>query len=157
MNKVTDELLRLVAGFKGEFTGAYNIREDGGCAGRQSTKNIKIESKTDKPGIDIRVARNGHTFAMNMVLFRTKNGQYLFTGDAAYVKGNVIGAKKDGVSTPNGYAVGSLYQVICTLQDILKIVGGNADRILAGHEPGVWSQFPSEITEDNLHIAYVAK
>ena len=56
MNKVTDELLRLVAGFKGEFTGAYNIREDGGCAGRQSTKNIKIESKTDKPGIDIRVA-----------------------------------------------------------------------------------------------------
>ena len=29
MNKVTDELLRLVAGFKGEFTGAYNIREDG--------------------------------------------------------------------------------------------------------------------------------
>ena len=56
MNKVTDELLRLVADFKGEFTGAYNIREDGGCAGRQSTKNIKIESKTDKPGIDIRVA-----------------------------------------------------------------------------------------------------
>ena len=56
MNKVTDELLRLVAGFKGEFTGAYNIREDGGCAGRQSTRNIKIESKTDKPGIDIRVA-----------------------------------------------------------------------------------------------------
>ncbi len=55
MNKVTDELLRLVADFKGEFTGAYNIREDG-CAGRQSTKNIKIESKTDKPGIDIRVA-----------------------------------------------------------------------------------------------------
>ena len=53
MNKVTDELLRLVADFKGEFTGAYNIREDGGCAGRQSTKNIKIESKTDKPGIDI--------------------------------------------------------------------------------------------------------
>ena len=56
MNNITDELLRLVAGFKGEFTGAYNIREDGGCAGRQSTRNIKIESKTDKPGIDIRVA-----------------------------------------------------------------------------------------------------
>ena len=29
MNNITDELLRLVAGFKGEFTGAYNIREDG--------------------------------------------------------------------------------------------------------------------------------
>ena len=47
MNNKTDEPLRLVAGFKGEFTGAYNIREDGGCAGRQSTRNIKIESKTD--------------------------------------------------------------------------------------------------------------
>ena len=34
---------------------AYNIREDGLCAGRQSTKNIQITSKTDKPGIDVAI------------------------------------------------------------------------------------------------------
>ena len=56
MNKITEELLKEVADFKGEFQGAYNIREDGGCAGRQSTKNIQITSKEDRPGIDIHIA-----------------------------------------------------------------------------------------------------
>ena len=55
MNKITEELLRMVSDFKGSFKGAFNIREDGGCAGRQSTENIKIESKTDAPGLVIHV------------------------------------------------------------------------------------------------------
>lgn len=55
MNNITDELLRIVSDFKGVFTGAYNIRENGQCAGRQSTKNVKIESKTDGPGLEIHV------------------------------------------------------------------------------------------------------
>ncbi len=33
--------------------GAYNIRENGTAAGRRTTANIDIVSKTDKPGIDI--------------------------------------------------------------------------------------------------------
>ena len=37
------------------FAGAYNIREDSKCAGRRSSENITIESKEDKPGINIRV------------------------------------------------------------------------------------------------------
>ena len=47
MNKVTEELLRAVTDWvSGDFDGAaYNIREDGGCAGRHSTENIKIEPK----------------------------------------------------------------------------------------------------------------
>ena len=34
---------------------AYNIREDCGCAGRQSTENITIENKEDQSGINIYV------------------------------------------------------------------------------------------------------
>ena len=56
MNAITKKLLELVSDFKGDFKGAFNIREDGQCAGRQSSKNIKIESKTDKPGLDITIA-----------------------------------------------------------------------------------------------------
>lgn len=56
MNKVTDELLRIVSDFKGAFQGAFNIRENGQCAGRQSTKNIKIESRQDAPGLVIHIA-----------------------------------------------------------------------------------------------------
>lgn len=55
MNKITETLLRIVSEYDGDFKGAFNIREDGGCAGRQSTENVKIESKTDKPGLEIHV------------------------------------------------------------------------------------------------------
>lgn len=55
MNKITETLLRIVSEYDGDFKGAFNIREDGGCAGRQSTENIKIESKKDKPGIEIHI------------------------------------------------------------------------------------------------------
>lgn len=56
MNKVTEELLRLISDWKGGFNGAFNIREDTECAGRQSSEHIRIESKRDKPGLLIRVA-----------------------------------------------------------------------------------------------------
>ncbi len=56
MNKVTEELLRLVSDFKGTFEGAYNIREDGQCAGRQSSKNIQIKSKEGLPGLEVHIA-----------------------------------------------------------------------------------------------------
>lgn len=56
MNKITDELLRIVSDFKGGFLGAYNIRENGQCAGRQSTKNIRIENKPAAPGLVIHIA-----------------------------------------------------------------------------------------------------
>lgn len=55
MNSITVNLLNLISGFKGAFNGAFNIRENGGCAGRQSTDHIKIESKPDGPGLIIRV------------------------------------------------------------------------------------------------------
>lgn len=58
MNEITAELLSMVSDWDGGFKGAYNIRENGGCAGRQSSKNIIIESKTDNPGIDIRILPN---------------------------------------------------------------------------------------------------
>ena len=53
MNKVTKKLLEMVSDLVGDPQGAYNIREDGQCAGRQSTEHIQINTKQDKPGIDI--------------------------------------------------------------------------------------------------------
>ncbi len=58
MNDITKMLLGQISDFNLDFKGAYNIRENGGCAGRRSSANIKIENKTDKPGIDIRIAPN---------------------------------------------------------------------------------------------------
>ena len=55
MNKSTESLLRAVSEFGGSFQGAYNVREDGECAGRQSSEHIKIESKKEGPGLVIHV------------------------------------------------------------------------------------------------------
>ena len=46
MDKLTVDLLKAVSEYvDGGYTGAFNIRENGGCAGRQSTDNILIEGK----------------------------------------------------------------------------------------------------------------
>ena len=56
MDKITESLLKLVSDWDDDvYNGAYNIRENGGCAGRQSTDNIKIEPKEGGKGIDIYV------------------------------------------------------------------------------------------------------
>ena len=55
INEITGELLKLVSDWDGKYKGAYNIRVDGTCAGRQSSDNIAILSKEDKPGLDIRI------------------------------------------------------------------------------------------------------
>lgn len=56
MNSITKELLELISDGGIDFeNSAFNIREDGACAGRQSSKNITIETKKDQPGIDIRI------------------------------------------------------------------------------------------------------
>ena len=59
-NDITGEMLKVISDFDPAtgFKGAYNIREDSACAGRQSSANITISSKTDKPGIDITVKPN---------------------------------------------------------------------------------------------------
>ena len=50
-------LLERIAEMKdGKAAGAYNIRKDSGCADRVSTENVRIENKTDNPGIDIHIA-----------------------------------------------------------------------------------------------------
>ena len=49
-------LLKEVADLDALPVGAYNIRENGKAAGRNTTANIDIVTKTDKPGIDIYIA-----------------------------------------------------------------------------------------------------
>ncbi len=108
-------------------------------------------------GIDIRVARYGHSWASNVVLIHTKNGLYAFAGDVAYVKKNIVGGGDDGVSLPNGFGIGGTYDTIKSIQDILGWVGGDPDRVLLSHELGVFDEYESVQTEDTLHIAYVVK
>ena len=55
-NEIDRELLEKIADMLGKPVGAFNIRKDTGCDGRQSTDHIHIDSRTDgRSGIDIHV------------------------------------------------------------------------------------------------------
>ena len=54
--QVDRDLLEKIADLIGKPVGAFNIRKDSGCDGRQSTEHIDIANRTDgKSGIDIRI------------------------------------------------------------------------------------------------------
>ncbi|MDR3728376.1 MAG: SufD family Fe-S cluster assembly protein [Oscillospiraceae bacterium] len=73
--QVDRELLEKIADLIGKPVGAFNIRKDTGCDGRQSTEHIKIDSRTDgKSGIDIRILDGtvGETYHIPVLI--TKSG-----------------------------------------------------------------------------------
>ena len=53
MDQIQKNLLAEIAGLHEVPAGAYNFRVNGAAAGRNTTSNIDIVTKTDKPGIDI--------------------------------------------------------------------------------------------------------
>ena len=55
LDKIQRDLLAEIADLHGVPEGAYNIRSDGKLEGRNTTANIVIVTKSDKPGIDIYV------------------------------------------------------------------------------------------------------
>ncbi|MBS5190687.1 hypothetical protein LG34_00740 [Eubacterium ramulus] len=120
---------------------------------------VLLDGEVDNlfPGISIRVGQMGHSFASNIVIVETAGKKYVMVGDCAYVKGNIMGGNDDGISMPNGFGIGSAYQSILTMQDILKYADGKIDNVLIGHEMGTWNQYESVCTGDGLHVAYVEK
>ena len=53
LTAIQKTLLENIADLHEIPAGAYNIRSNGGMLGRNTTANIDIVTKTDKPGIDI--------------------------------------------------------------------------------------------------------
>ena len=74
MNDIEKNLLAQVADLHEIPIGAYNIRKDGEAAGRNSTANIEITSKTDKPGIDIRIKPGTKNESVHIPVIITQSG-----------------------------------------------------------------------------------
>ncbi len=67
-------LLREIADLERTPQGAYNIRKNGASESRSSTENIVIETKTDKPGIDIRIADGTVEQSVHIPVVLTQSG-----------------------------------------------------------------------------------
>jgi Fe-S cluster assembly scaffold protein SufB len=74
MDLIQKKLLEEVADLHGIPEGAYNIRADGKLAGRSTTANIDIVTKTDKPGIDIFIKSGTKNEAMHIPVIIEKSG-----------------------------------------------------------------------------------
>ena len=74
MNKTELHMLEAVADLHGVPQGAYNIRKNGEGVERQSSANIIIEPKKDKPGIDIIVKPGTKNESVHIPVIITESG-----------------------------------------------------------------------------------
>ena len=92
LNEVQEHILQIVADMKGTGEGAVNIRSDGQKAFRRNSEHITIESKTDKDGIDIRIAPFTKNENVHIPVVLTKSGfqdmvyNDFFVGEGADVR-----------------------------------------------------------------------
>ncbi|NLJ31379.1 MAG: SufD family Fe-S cluster assembly protein [Clostridiales bacterium] len=128
MNSFTEQLLGIVSSFKGTFHGAYNLRENGTCAGRKSSANVVISDLEDKSGISIRVKPG------------TKN-------ETVYIPACVTeSGLRDSVT--NLFYIGENADVT-----IIAGCGVHAD----GHETTAHSGTHRFFIEKNAHVEYIEK
>lgn len=93
LNEIQKRILQEVADMAAIPTdGAVNIRSDGKKAFRQNSEHITIESKTDKDGIDIRIAPGTKAEHVYIPVVVTESGRHdmvyndFFVGEGADVK-----------------------------------------------------------------------
>ena len=78
-------LLRQIADLEKTPQGAYNIRKNGQAESRSSSANILIESKTDKPGIDIRIKDGTKNESVHIPVIVTQSGLTDMTYNDFYI------------------------------------------------------------------------
>ena len=74
LSEIQKQLLAEIADLHKVPEGAYNIRANGEAAGRNSTANIEITGKTDKPGIDIRIKPGTRNESVHIPVVLSESG-----------------------------------------------------------------------------------
>ena len=74
LTAIQKTLLENIADLHEVPTGAYNIRSNGGMLGRNTTANIDIVTKSDKPGIDIIIKPGTKNQSVHIPVLITETG-----------------------------------------------------------------------------------
>lgn len=74
MDKIQQNLLEQVAGIHEVPAGAYSLRVNGKLHGKNSSENIEIVQKTDKPGIDIYIKAGTKNESMHIPVILSQTG-----------------------------------------------------------------------------------
>ena len=74
LDAIEKNLLKTIADIEKTPIGAYNIRENGKGVARNTTANIDIVTKQDKPGIDIIIKPNTKNESVHIPVILTEAG-----------------------------------------------------------------------------------
>ena len=74
MDAIQKKLLEEVAGLHEVPQGAYSLRVNGSLYGKNSSENIEIVTKTDKPGIDIYIKPGTKNESMHIPVILSQSG-----------------------------------------------------------------------------------
>ena len=74
LSAIQKNMLKEIAGYESIPEGAYNLRSNGTLAGRRTTANIDIQTKTDKPGIDIIIKPGTKNERVDIPVILTQTG-----------------------------------------------------------------------------------
>ena len=112
MKKIDSQLLSKIADLHGIPQGAYNIRKNGKLLERHCVDGISITTKTDKPGIDIRVEKNVKNQSIHIPVLVTeehindlvyndffigKNADILIVAGCGIHNDGSVGSSHDGI------------------------------------------------------------
>lgn len=88
LDTIQKELLAKIADLHDVPQGAYNIRANGEGAGRNTTANIDIVTKTDKPGIDIIIKAGTKNESVHIPVVISKTGHSEMVYNDFYIGDN---------------------------------------------------------------------
>jgi glyoxylase-like metal-dependent hydrolase (beta-lactamase superfamily II) len=103
------------------------------------------------PGVNVRLARDSHTFGSQWVEVETGSGPHVVAGDCVYWYVNVERM------WPPGYLQGNAWNLIETYREIRRLLKDEVNRIVPGHDPELFERHPSWIAGHNpvaeVHLA----
>jgi hypothetical protein len=113
------------------------------------------------PGIDVHAAFDTHTWGSMFVNVRSSGKQagsdnYILAGDLIYSYTNLTGSDpKDPMYVPIGLAGGSQTNLIMSSDAMLKLVDGEARRVIPIHDENLGKVFRSRVTSKKLTICEI--
>ncbi len=101
--------------------------------------------------------RLGHTFASQLIIVNTVNGEYVIAGDAANRPENLFGTPEHPYYIPNRrFAVGSVANMVHDYDDLLELADNDICHIIMTHDDTKKERHPHYSLELGLEIYDIA-
>ncbi|MFP6558908.1 N-acyl homoserine lactonase family protein [Paraburkholderia sp. B3] len=113
-------------------------------------------------GIDLHAAFDTHTWGSMFVRVRNdgrrdSDDNWIFAGDNVYCFENLVGRDaSDPEYLPIGLAVGSHTEILFSIDQMVRLAGGDPRRVVPVHEDRLGTKFPCRTTREGLRVFEIA-